>query len=628
MRKHEGRVSLEVCLLAIVFLVPLAIYKGTYNQVLIKLSLTQVLLLLSFILCIGRYRLKLIRTPLSLPILLFLSLALLSLIASKYKWAAADEVYRLITYLLICFVTVNTVRDKKILNRVVFAWLLSTGLACLYGLWQHFFGGMSPIRSTFGNANFFAAYLVLVFPVVVAMLVCALPQKPKFILLTLLLVMIVVSLLLASSRGAWFGVAAGLALMAGLFFLPKKKLIIAFTVFLLIVLALAAPLIPRLFLGCGWKDLLEEEMETGTLGLRLLIWRGTLKMIAAHPFFGSGIGSFRAAYPDYRVPEYFKNPHAVDSTAHAHNEFLELGGEMGILGLGAFLWILVVCLRQAVALVRVAEDKHRRTLVIGLISGVAGMLATNLVGVNLHFPSSAIFFWLTLGLVMGQLPDRQGRETSCRLRIARHRLPAVLFGLSLVASIWIGWQIVAKPFLADVHFQRAINYRKVGDWEKTISEYKRAVEFDPYFVKVHYRLGFAYVAKGEIDKAISAYQKVMSLAPNFARIHNNLATLYLKKGEKEEAIKSLERALRLNPYDAASHNDLGNLYAERRQWDKAISKYKRALALIPDDIDLLANLGKVYLKTGQLPEATSQFKRILELDPGNEEAHRLLKEIE
>ena len=594
-------IPLRKILLTIIFLVPLAIYKGTYNQVLIKLSLTQVLLLSSFILCIGRYslaRLKLIRTPLNLPILIFLSLALLSLAASKYKWASVAEVYRLLTYLLLYFVTVSTVRDKNSLNMVTFVWLLSTGLACLYGLYQHSFEGMSPIRSSFGNANFFAAYLVLVLPLALALLINNIfpmlrknwsshrfKETPmafvkiglRILALAILLGIMILSLSLASSRGAWLGLTIGLISFGWLSCLRvstrrSKRIVPALLLALLIIFSISTPSLLK-------KKPVKEELETGTLGLRFLIWEGTLRMIASNPFIGTGIGTFYIAYPEYRLPEYFKNPHAVDATAHAHNEFLELGGEMGILGLGAFLWILVVCLRQAVTLVRVTEDKRRRNLVIGLISGVAGLIVTNLVGVNLRFPSSAIFFWLTLGLVIGQLPPSSYKKIAfgdnfqggfplklpSRLRreaskgdsprpdrgeglTYSYRLAAVLFGLSLVASIWVGWQIVAKPFLANVHFQNGINYRKVGNWERTISEYKRAIEFDPYFVKVYYRLGFAYVAKGELDKAISAYQKVMSLAPNFARIHNNLATLYLRKGEKDEAVKSLERALRLNPY--------------------------------------------------------------------------------
>ena len=462
----------------------------------------------------------------------------------------------------------NIVLDRRRLSGLIFIWLLSTGLVSLYGLYQYFFKGMTPPHSTFGNANLFAAYLVLPFPLTLVLFINSIFSElrkngGRILSLAGLLLVMTLSLFLASSRGAWLGLGIGLISLSWLGCLRMGRRWIAarlIPTFLALGLILTAFLIPRLL----EREFVREELERGTMGIRMLIWEGTLRMIAAHPFLGSGPGSFQVAYPQYRIPEYFRNPHAVDATAHAHNEFLEIAAETGILGLGAFLWVLMVFFRKGIGLIRKEEDGYQRALNIGLISGVAGLLATNLVGVNLRFPSSAIFLWLAMGLVMSQVAVTRAQLSvgsslflaPCPLsRVTKLSLPLrrVIFGLALLLAVGAGWQVVAKPFLADMHFQQGINYRKAGDWERAISRYQKAVELDPYFIEVYYRLGFAYAAIGDLNRAISTYEKVIGLAPDFARVQANIAFLYKEKGKLDKAIRAYQRALELNPYDKDIH---------------------------------------------------------------------------
>ncbi len=467
MGKAEERRS-GITLLLISFLVPLTVYKGLHNYVLIKLSLTETLIILSLVIWLGRglwsgRDLKLRRTPLDRPLLLFFLLMLLSLAGSAYRWAGVPAIYRLATYLLLYGLSVNSLRKGEDLNRIVFVWLFSTGLAVLDGLYEYYFQGMLPPRSTFGNANFFAAYLVLVFPLTLALFLQSifswrnvrvtphlnplpqgekrlrdtipLPQEGegrvrgrlrkkglKIFSLAVLLLLMTYTLFLTSSRGAWLGLGVGLISLGWLACLRLRRRWIAarlIPAFLVLVLITAAALSPWLL---GRKSI-QKGLERGTMGLRVLIWEGTTRMIAAHPFLGSGLGSFRFAYPQYRVPAYFSNPHAVNGTAHAHNEFLEVAAETGLLGLAAFLGVLIVFFRKGTDLVRREADGAQRALTMGLISGVAALLATNLVGVNLRFASSGIFLWLVLGLVMSRTvwtcrgrihPTRSNGRHKCR----------------------------------------------------------------------------------------------------------------------------------------------------------------------------------------------------------------------
>jgi hypothetical protein len=82
---------------------------------------------------------------------------------------------------------------------------------------------------------------------------------------------------------------------------------------------------------------------------RWLIHRDSVHMFAAHPFLGSGFGSFATAFPRYRVfyDDFFIN--------HAHDDYLELLLETGLAGFGVGVWFIVVLYREGLRNLRPAR---------------------------------------------------------------------------------------------------------------------------------------------------------------------------------------------------------------------------------------------------------------------------------
>jgi O-antigen ligase len=75
------------------------------------------------------------------------------------------------------------------------------------------------------------------------------------------------------------------------------------------------------------------------LGLRpdrLFVWRNSWDLAWDYFFTGLGLGNFTMAYSSYALLVH------VPHTTHAHNLFLDIWLEQGLLGLCAFVWLLVV----------------------------------------------------------------------------------------------------------------------------------------------------------------------------------------------------------------------------------------------------------------------------------------------
>lgn len=208
--------------------------------------------------------------------------------------------------------------------------------------------------------------------------------------------------------------AAGLCLAGILFSLSRGGLIGAAAALLFAVL-LGGRWRGRVVLICGMVAVLaagyfavfaslparERVLNIGGGGGtgRLDLWTVGWRMVEAHPLNGVGSGQFANSSVHFLLrPGLIENGGFILSTPKvAHNTYLNIISELGIVGGGLFIAILVVCagcLPLAMARARDAGDERMEILLRGLTVGVGGYLVT------LFFISQnyAKLFWILLAL--------------------------------------------------------------------------------------------------------------------------------------------------------------------------------------------------------------------------------------
>ena len=120
----------------------------------------------------------------------------------------------------------------------------------------------------------------------------------------------------------------------------------------------------------------------------------SVRMIAARPAFGIGVGQYYDASPLYLTPEMAW----VYGSQNAHNFFLQVAGELGLVGLALFvMFVGLIVARSAWALVHRPGDMR----LLGCLAGVVVMVATWLTGHPLLLDEVAFPFWMLLGLLAG-----------------------------------------------------------------------------------------------------------------------------------------------------------------------------------------------------------------------------------
>lgn len=137
-----------------------------------------------------------------------------------------------------------------------------------------------------------------------------------------------------------------------------------------------------------YQNSLQERLEPSA-GTRLIIWKGAINIIKDHPVFGIGYGVF-----PYLIPFYAPVGHR-----DAHNTYLIVGAELGLFGLGVFLWILALIFKNTWFVYRKSQDKFIRALALGFLAGIVGLLVCNIFGSRLDSQELTGFFWILTALI-------------------------------------------------------------------------------------------------------------------------------------------------------------------------------------------------------------------------------------
>jgi len=301
--------------------------------------------------------------------------------------------------------------------RLLLGLVFSTILLSFYGVVQylgynftaHFLFKTSPgkVSSTIGNPNFLGKYLVLTLPLLISFYLHSdhIVKKTLFATGT---TFAFVCLILTYSRASWIGFAFGFIFFLFLLLRSRikqttKDLVIIVLLFLLAVIYfnMYRPKVNGLETPKGEgmvvnRALSLKEVEKGIgVATRLFVWHKALILIAQRPWFGYGPETFEKAFRPYNL-EYANRFNDYVRVDRVHNNYLDLAFSVGILGLAAYLFILLVFFFSLFRSLRRSMDDRWRLIYIGIISGCIGYLVNDLFIFSVVSVSPT--FWSLMGL--------------------------------------------------------------------------------------------------------------------------------------------------------------------------------------------------------------------------------------
>ncbi len=347
-------------------------------------------------------------TPLKWPILILILMSGVSLLLTAEFETTSTQVSRLLAGLAGFFGLVNWARNRQqlFLASWVFigAGLLIALAAPVIVRWNQAKGVPVPnaIYDVFPllfedavHPNVMVSIMILLIPLSLAYLLYARQQVPwpltakwgQILLLTALIAMSIV-LLLTKSRG---GYAAGAIGVLTVLWFSRQRILVMFLT--LITISLGAYLVVE---GEHQSQtMIGEITSAGTLAFRQQVWRIATWMMSDFPFTGVGMGAFN----DVATRLY---PFPVVDDPGAHNLALQVGVDLGIPGLIAFLAILILTVYMglsSIAELNVSGDIPLRALSIGLLAGIIALFFHGLVDITVWGTRVAYIPWLVIGLI-------------------------------------------------------------------------------------------------------------------------------------------------------------------------------------------------------------------------------------
>lgn len=198
---------------------------------------------------------------------------------------------------------------------------------------------------------------------------------------------LLVALSLTLTRGAWIGVAVGVAVL----FLSKDFRLLALIPIVIVSGLLFAPpaIIERVESMIDRKDLTTID--------RIAMLEAGVAIVKDYPLTGVGPDQIERVYPRYRVPDAVK-----PTNPHLHNVPMQIAAERGLLALAAWAWFVVSAAMSLLDMVRKGRNK---SLAAAALGAMAAMLAAGLTEYN--FGDSE---FLMLLLVMLTLPFAANRD--------------------------------------------------------------------------------------------------------------------------------------------------------------------------------------------------------------------------
>jgi len=313
-------------------------------------------------------------------------LALTAFLALLYRYANTERRVRVLIYTILGVAVASA----------VFGILRQTA--------QHQTGFVLPLLrpnqgyGQFINKNHFAYLMEMAFGLGLGIILGGGVKRDRVLLCVALLLPIWIGLVLANSRGgilamlAQVGVAALMVVSA-----PHDRESTARSIPLkaiLIVVLCAGVLVGTFWVG---GDRLATNFEAATREFntepsnnlegasRNEIWRASLKMFAAHPILGAGLGGYWIGITAYHDASGLMTPQ------EAHNDYLELLSSAGLVGLAIGAWFVVEVVRRVRTNLS-SDVGFKRSVRLGAVLGLAGVAAHSLVDFGLHIMVNAVVF--------------------------------------------------------------------------------------------------------------------------------------------------------------------------------------------------------------------------------------------
>lgn len=642
---------IHYCFYALFFFTPLLLWPFTsevfeFNKMMFVYLMTILIGAAWLIRAFNIKKFEIARTPLDIPIFLFLASQIISTIISIDPHTSVWGYYSrfhgglasTISYVVLYYALVtHFVGQPKAIKNLITAIFSTAAITSLYAILEKL--GIDKniwiqdvqnrVFSTLGQPNWLSAYLIAILPLALYKAINDSNIKTRLVYWALSLLFLIVIFFTKSQSGigAAILVLTAFTVITAIQHKKSKYLLLAIPLIILVLF----------FKGNSVKNTLNslnkinpfysnataiitEENKTrvggsDSMAIRRVVWQGAVELGKKYPFFGTGVETFGYTY-------YWVRPAAHNLTSEqdflynkAHNEFLNFLANSGFVGLGTYLLLI--------ASIIFVFTKHKSTVAeinisTPLLLGFISILITNYFGFSVV--NVALFFFLFPAIYLSN-------TNAIKLISIKHNFNSIL-GSTIVICLALWMANTVKNFwLADIYYtlgkssldenltaiklnpNEPVYYSQLGNIQALVAVQIIAPQIKSMEASTPAQLREKanaylkqYIADSitNSDKAISMNPYNLNVLKSKARTQLYLATIDPKFNS--DAIDTLLKITLLSPTEATNYNNLGILYLTLSKQYKTESKnylelakkaFEKAIELKPDYAAAIDQLNQI-----------------------------------
>lgn len=356
-----------------------------------------------------------IKSALSKPITAFIIAGILSTIFSvDFKVSFFAFFTKFMEGILLYFFIIEVMREKKHIFIIITLLILSSVVVSIDGIIQGFFTGFDIFRhvpmvrggitAAFNHKNDLGGYLLFPFLVIMSLVWGRMffaksfrkTRTDNLILLILVMLLCLLGLIISitNSRGALISLILGVLFLN---LIMSRKLFIGAIVSALLFFSVLFIVAPKARFEDGQ---LNKYAIVSDVDGRLKSLEPALRLINDRPIFGNGLNTYMQASRKY-----------TSSLMYAHNCYLQIAAEMGIVGLICFLYVLknifsvglrtyLYVLSTGAKVINNSLNSKLVCLEIGLLSALFSFLLHSAIDTNLYSLQLNALFWYMIGLIV------------------------------------------------------------------------------------------------------------------------------------------------------------------------------------------------------------------------------------
>ncbi|WP_196598340.1 O-antigen ligase family protein [Pectinatus frisingensis] len=339
------------------------------------------------------------RTKLDFPLAVFIVMSFLSIFNSPEKVFSFYNCYHLVgKYVLVYYLAIQSVEDEQQIKKIVFVLGSAALIVILYGFVQYIAGinttamdwtdnsafpGMTTrVFSTWKNPNLLAGYLDIILSLAFGLFFYTKNRKFRIIIGGLFLLALI-CLGMTYARGALFSIAIVIILYALCY---NKRIILPFIVLAFVLLYADPILIDRMMSVFTSMDTSSE--------LRIALWESTIEMILDHPLLGIGWGAYYFVYPSY---DFYMQGNFI-KIVHAHNMYLNIAAEVGLIGFAGFISCFIGSLWRSLKNFKFMPSVFLQGTLLGCGLALVTVMLNGFTDYVLFNTNMSMLFWFIMAL--------------------------------------------------------------------------------------------------------------------------------------------------------------------------------------------------------------------------------------